>query len=54
MTIEELMENRYSEGKEEGKKETALKMLKRNYSFEEISELTELSIEEIEKLQTEK
>ena len=38
------------EGKEEGKKETALKMLKKGMDIGIISEITDLSAEEIEAL----
>ena len=39
-----------TEGKTEGKKEDARKMLAKKYSLDDISEITGLSIEEIRKL----
>ena len=39
------------EGKEEGRKEFALKLLAHNFPLEEIANLTDLSIEEIKKLE---
>ncbi len=42
-------------GKKEGRKEIALRMLEMGkYSFDEISTLLELSVEEVKLLQTEK
>ena len=41
-------------GKKEGRKEIALRMLEMGkYSFDEISTLSELSVEEVKRLQTE-
>ena len=39
------------EGKEEGRKEFALKLLAHNFPLDEIANLTDLSIEEIKKLE---
>ncbi|MBN2917387.1 MAG: hypothetical protein JTJ26_14975 [Prevotella sp.] len=39
------------EGKEEGRKEFALKLLAHNYPLDEIADLTDLSIDEIKKLE---
>ena len=39
------------EGKEEGRKEFALKLLAHNFPLDEIADLTDLSIEEIKKLE---
>ena len=41
----------YEEGKRKASKEFALKLLARNYPLDEIAELTDLSIEEIKKLE---
>ena len=41
----------YEEGKRKASKEFALKLLAHNYPLEEIADLTDLSIEEIKKLE---
>lgn len=54
MTIEEMMDYKYREGKQEGenneKRKTAIKMKELNIDIELISEVTGLSKEKIEKL----
>ena len=47
---EEGIEQGYTSGINDGIKQTAKNMLKRNMSIEDISEITDLSIEEIKKL----
>ena len=44
-------EEGYKIGYEEGRKEFALKLLAHNFSLDEIADLTDLSIEEIKKLE---
>ena len=41
----------YEEGKRKASKEVALKLLARNYPLDEIADITDLSIEEIKKLE---
>ena len=49
--IEKGIEKGRKEGKEEGRKEFALKLLAHNFPLDEIANLTDLSIEEIKKLE---
>ena len=49
--IEKGIEKGRKEGKEEGRKEFALKLLAHNFPLDEIADLTDLSIEEIKKLE---
>ena len=45
------VEKAYKKGYEEGRKEFALKLLAHNFPLDEIADLTDLSIEEIKKLE---
>ena len=49
--MEKGIEKGRKEGKEEGRKEFALKLLAHNYPLDEIADLTDLSIDEIKKLE---
>ncbi len=53
MTLDHIFKQEKEEGKIEGKIEIAKKMLKKGSSVEDIAEITELSVQEIEKLKEE-
>ena len=49
--VEKAYKKGYEEGKRKASKKIALKLLARNYPLDEIADITDLSIEEIKKLE---